>query len=599
MSGVHQSWDKRILNDRGTLENPWGINHQFARFLVAELVRTGVRQFIVSTGSRSTPLALAVAEREDIEVITHPDERAAAFVALGYGRATGRPAALVCTSGTAVANYYPALIEACIACVPMVVVTADRPIRVRDARTDQVIDQTRVFGDYVRWSFDFPEPYPDFAVEHILGAIDQAVYRATSAPSGPVHLNCCFSKPLVSEPSEKPLYRITERLKKWEREEAPFTTYVGDSSASQDLSPLIDCLAGKKRGVIICGGLDASRPREPIFSLATTLGWPIVADITSSLRFGPKKGAFVAAHADLYLASQEIREKFRPDCILHFGGEPVNNGVLSYFEQSSCDYILVNDHPFRQDPRQTVSLRVNQRPDRLASQLASILKAQPSELYELFSQAEQVVENVLEGLDREALFSEWEMVAEIIDALPVENGLFLGNSLPVREFDRFAPCSDKKLFASCNRGVSGIDGNVSTAFGMTLGFQRPVTVCTGDVAMLHDLNGLIALKKSPVPLTIVIPNNDGGGVFPFLPTVTKSQYFEDFFVAPHGLQFEHAAKMFDIPYTRVSAREPFREAYRTALQSGVPSLIEVTVDRWQNHQEQKDLYEQVRKALRV
>ena len=217
-----------------------------------------------------------------------------------------------------------------------------------------------------------------------------------------------------------------------------------------------------------------------------------------------------------------------------------------------------------------------------------------SELWSLFNLAENISRNYLsEALEGDSQGSEWKLIPHILEELEEGASIFLGNSLPVREFDRFAPASEKKFLVSCNRGVSGIDGNISTAAGISHGCSRPSLVFTGDVAMLHDLNGLYTLRHSDSPITIVIPNNDGGGVFPFLPTVTEHKNFEEFFVAPHGLKFRDGAKMFGLEYTSCSSAEEMKDSFRKIKASGSKAFIEVFTDRNQNVSEQKAISKEI------
>ena len=359
----------------------WGINHAWARFLIEELYRGGVEEFVVSTGSRSTPLTLAVAELveacPDIRARVFPDERSAAFFALGYGRATHRAAALVCTSGTAVANYLPALIEASMAVVPMIVVTGDRPHRVRDARTDQVIEQTEIFDPYLRWKFDFPAPNQSFVPDSILSVVSHAVSEANTAPRGPVHLNCSFAKPLLKKPDSETstYYETNAQLERWSKTNTPFTSYPsGKQVVSEDtLRRLSEEISSSKRGLVFCGAFASPGERECIVELAEKLRWPVVSDITSSLRFFSTKESLITAHADIYLSNQELREKMLPDFILHFGGEAVNNSLQFLLKEAPATYYLINENNFRQDPRRAVSHRINANPFQFAKQLKNFL----------------------------------------------------------------------------------------------------------------------------------------------------------------------------------------------------------------------------------
>ncbi len=580
----------------------WGINHQWCRFLFTELLRNGVDTYVASTGSRNTALLMALADFPEANVLTHYDERGAAFFALGYARAAGKPAAVISTSGTAVANYYPAVIEASAADIPLIVITADRPIEVRDARTDQVIDQTNIFSNYLRWRFDFPAPEENFQPDHLLTAVDQAVYRAARSSShGPVHLNICLRKPHVIEPEKhKVWYKTTELLERWKESRAPYTAYaplekqIGDDAFGE----VCRTLASARRGLIVCSGLRPEKDRFLITELGDQLGWPILADITSGLRFDTASfsSSPVFSHYELYLRDKAALEACRPDVVLHLGGEPVNESVQAYLGASGARYVLINDHPFRQDPRRNVTQRLDADPAAFVKRLLP-LPAHRSELLDKFLAAEALAEAVLRQSFDEKTSSQWQLVSAICHEIPGESGLFLGNSLPVREWDRFAGQIKKRIFVTANRGTSGVDGNIACAAGFARGLGLPTTVFTGDVALLHDLNSLSLLQKSRLPMTIVVPNNDGGGIFSFLPTINRAACFEKYFTAPHGLSFKGAAEMYGVNYCAPGNVSEFRAAYREAIKGG-QHLIEVHTDRADNVEQQRALSGKIIDALR-
>ncbi len=581
----------------------WGINHQWARFLFSELIRNGMRTFLVSTGGRSTALAVALADIDGVDVTVHPDERGAAYFAVGYGRATGTPAVLLCTSGTAAANYYPAVIEASMACVPLIVVTADRPAEVRDTRDDQVIDQTALYSTFVRWRFDFPAPAQGFDPQAVLTTVDYAVSQATGHPPGPVHLNCCLPRPYVSDPEDRQWYQPSGLQQAWRGHHRPFTTYhpAMPAVAEHSVHELATQLARAKKGLIACGPMPPFVDGAAIRRLAQHLRWPLLADVTSNVRFAmtaPERDV-VQAPFDLYVRDEQWARWYDPDLILHFGSELVNEAIQAYLRDTAAAYILVNHHPFRQDPGRVVSQRVVSDPSVLASWLLEVTPPAPSGLHRAFRRADAISERLLhELLQQDVTGSEWQIVPHLLHVIAPQSGLFLGNSLPVREFDRFATPQEKALWVTSNRGVSGIDGNLACGAGFALGLQRPTTIFTGDVAFLYDLNSLLFLSRLEVPVTVVIPNNDGGGIFPFMSQVARTKRFEELFVASHGLVFESAAQQFGVSYCRVEGPSSFAAAYRTALESRQPAIVEVHTDRDQNVVEQHEIQARIRHALR-
>ena len=580
-----------------------GLNRIWSGLVIEELVRCGVTTLCISPGSRSAPLVIAAAENTRACTLIHTDERGAAFCAMGYAKATGRPAALICTSGTAVANYFPAVIEASQSAVPLLILSSDRPVELRDTRSPQTINQVNIFGDYLRWHFDLPAPDTAISPSFLLTTVDQAVYRAVSRPAGPVQINCQFREPLISDREKGYWDTYLSVLDPWQKTGRPFTTYAKSEliPSTEEVARIREIIGNSKNGVLIAGQLSVGTDKEAIIRLASELGWPLLADINSGIRFAcsaSESAHNVVAHYDLYLRMEKFRKKFSPDLILHMGGMPVSKSLNQYVEESHAEYVVVNAHPFRQDPMSRVTQRIETNPARFALQLSGRIQKNPSGLTGIFCKAEEISRTVIrdsvQPLDD---ISEWAVSHIIFESVAEDSGIFLSNSLPVREADAFAACSHKRLAIGCNRGANGIDGTIASAIGFSAGLNRPTTLLIGDLAVLHDINSLAFIKKIEVPVTIVVLNNDGGGIFSFLPVAKLTEYFERYFVTPHGLKFKKAAELFRLPYESPESLSLFREVYQRAIDSKTSSIIEVHTERDKNRVEYEMIWKKVSEKI--
>ncbi len=567
-----------------TLSGVPNINHLWAGLLIEELVRGGVAFFVLASGSRSTPLATAVARHPTARHVVHVDERGAAFAALGYGRATGRPAGWITTSGTAVANGLPAVVEASESRVPLLLLTADRPPERRATGANQTVDQVKIFGGFVRWQFDLPAPSVEVPPQMVLTTAAQAVWRARRAPAGPVHLNCMFRKPLAPDPDGSDLTGYAAPLRAWAEAEAPYTTYAAAPAAPPEevVDAVWNALRGAERGLVVAGRLDTRREAEAVRRLAEKLRWPLLPDVASQLRLGA--GA-EAAYFDGVLTSAPFQAAHAPEAVLHLGGRSLSKRLREFIDaHPPAVYAVAVDAPDRLDPDHRVTHRAEAGVEAFCAALAerATASAKGKAWQERWHGASARAGAVLDAFDADAEALSEPLVARLVARhLPAGHGLFLASSMPVRDVNRFAaPDGAAPVRVAANRGASGIDGTVASAAGFALGLKAPVTLVIGDLALLHDLNGLALLHAAPV-VAIVI-NNDGGGIFSFLPIAKHADVFEPFFATPHGRSFEHAAALFGLPYHRPDSKTAFVEAYRAACASGRSALIEVRTDRGEN-----------------
>ncbi|AEN72517.1 2-succinyl-5-enolpyruvyl-6-hydroxy-3-cyclohexene-1-carboxylate synthase [Rhodothermus marinus SG0.5JP17-172] len=559
-------------------------NQQYwADRLVDELVRCGVTHFCIAPGSRSTPLVAAVARHPEARAIVHYDERGTAFLALGYGRATGRPAAWITTSGTAVANGFPAVVEASQDEIPLLLLTADRPPELRDTGANQTIDQVKLFGGYVRWHFELPVPDPDLDVALVQTTVAQAVYRSVRPPAGPVHLNCPFREPLIPAP---------DALSPLEATGAPRTRYVAPVMAPdpQAVAELAAMLRSVARGLIVAGRLRTAEAAAAVEKLAAHLGWPLLPDVTSGLRLG--EGAFPRVpFAELLLAEPERAARMlQPEVVLHVGGRFVSKRLLQFVQAARLRaYVHVHDSPIRLDPAHRVTLRLEADVARTCAALREALPGatEPSPWARRWQQADRAVQQRLQQQFQTEELAEPDVAWHLARWMPSTHGLVLASSLPVRLVHAWAAPDGARPPVAANRGASGIDGTVATAAGFALGLARPVTLLIGDLALLHDLNSLALLRERPV--VVVALNNDGGGIFSFLPIARHAEVFEPFFGTPHGLQFAHAARLFGLNYEAPRTLTELAQAYRAACARPSATLIEVRTERARTHARWQEL----------
>ncbi len=585
------------------------INYLWTTLMIEELVRNGVMHFVVSPGSRSTPLTLAVAEHPLANHTIHYDERGAAFYALGMAKVTGNPVALVCTSGSAVANYLPAVVEASQSNVPLLLLTADRPPELLNCGANQAIDQQRIFGDYTRWYTELPCPTEDIDPAFVLTTMDQAVHRSRHPHIGPVHVNCHFREPLAPK---KVAYEAKglERLEKWAEDEWPYST---DSREGQPTfmgvrDEVLELIFNAKRGLLVIGPSTSGVDTLDAGLTALQLGWPIWVDVAGKI-YNKFDGDYAESeHFDVLLKSEEYQEAIQPDVVLHLGGPLVSKRALEYFDSIRPTYVHLTTWPEQLDAMHYVTHFIR------AASINSFLICEPGdndledEIQDSsaadsnndefptpdpkWSALNECISQVLDTHCAQDTLSEISVARHITQACPEGGLLYLGNSMPVRDVDMFGDPNCKAAQVLANRGASGIDGNIASALGAAQ-CAECTTLLLGDLATLHDLNSLALARDLDAPFILVVINNDGGGIFSFLPVAEQTPHFESHFGTPHGMNFEHAAAQFGLDYVRPETMCAFRDAYAAASTTPGATLIEVCTDRAANKTE----HEQVQQAM--
>ncbi len=572
-------------------------NSRAMRALVEELARAGIAQACVSPGSRSTAVALALEYTPGIRPWMVTDERSAGFFALGMARASRRPVALLCTSGTAAANYLPAVVEASLSHVPLVVLTADRPPELRDCHAAQTIDQVRLFGSHVRWSVDAQTPSPELDLERYYRTLAcRAVAAATEPPSGPVHLNLPMREPLVDVAEEAAqLAHAGAARQDFAREpgvprppdDARPSTVV--HPATPRLAPdsghaLARALDESERGLLACGpGTAVGDDAEAIAALAVTLGWPILADPLSGLRFGAHDRSHVVDAYDVLLRDPAFAAAHRPDAVLQLGMPVVSAPLQRYLDRVRCrPHVLAAPTGSWPDPLGCATDVARVDAVTLCAALAPALSHHRARSPWLASwlTASAIARDALTPLlAGERTLFEGNVLARLAAQLPAGAALHVGNSLPIRALDTFVPGSARPLLCACNRGANGIDGVVSSALGAAAVETRPTALVIGDLSFLHDLGALQIAARHRLSLLIVVINNDGGGIFSFLPQAALGEPFERLFGTPHGLDVAGAVAMCGGRHVGVASPEELTAAVEDWLGKRGLTVIEVHSDR--------------------
>ncbi|MCF2208116.1 MULTISPECIES: 2-succinyl-5-enolpyruvyl-6-hydroxy-3-cyclohexene-1-carboxylic-acid synthase [Halobacterium] len=573
-------------------------NTLWARAIADELAAAGVHAVCVCPGSRSTPLTVAVDAHDDLTVYSHLDERSAAFFALGRGKRTGAPTAVLTTSGTATANLHPAVMEAAQARIPLVVLTADRPPELRGSGANQTVDQEQLYGSAVRYYEDLPEPEVTARkLRSLRTSVCRAVGHTTGSKPGPVHLNVPFRKPLepVSVPGDvPPSFDDDHPLAAAGRDgDTPFVSVHDGTTepAGETAAALAAAATTAARPLVVAGPADGGAGITPdaAAALADATGAPIFADPLSGLRFGPHVGdAPVVGGYDGFLAADVPH----PEFVLRFGASPTSKPLRKWLAASDARQVVVDPAGGWREAEFTATDVVAADPAATARAIAAradgTRSAWTDDVLDLEARYWAAVDDF-----QPAATLEGEIAATVAAGAPDPATVFVSNSMPIRDFDRFAAPRGADLAVLGNRGASGIDGVISSALGAGSATADPVVGLVGDLAYFHDSNGLLALERCGVDATIVLVNNDGGSIFHMLPIEQFDPPFTGQFKTPHGLDFAPTADTYALSFARTDTVGEFRAAYRAALGDAGTHVIEVSTDAEASHRERERLADRV------
>jgi 2-succinyl-5-enolpyruvyl-6-hydroxy-3-cyclohexene-1-carboxylate synthase len=577
--------------------DPTNRNTALASALVEELARCGVRRAVLAPGSRSTPLAVALWRQPAIEVAVIVDERSAGYFALGAAQAAGRPAAVLCTSGTAAANLHPAVCEADEAGVPLIVLTADRPPELRGIGAGQTVDQLKLYGSSVRWFCEVgTHEADDTGLLHFRSVACRAYAAARGEPRpGPVHLNVAWRDPLAPEPRPEEV-TATSPLALEGRGERPLTAVASEPPLAE--RALIDELAERvsraPRGLIVAGRQPDPGLAGPVAALAERAGYPILAEPTSQLRLGDHDRGLVVWPYDAI--ARLGPPSLEPELVIRFGDMPTSKALRQWLASLRGLRQVVVDPAFGwNEPSTQAETIVRAQPRSLARGLAERLAGGEEEWRAAWLEAGRgaaaAIEAELQALEEP---SEPGVHAALAELYADGELVYTASSMPIRDQEAFLPSAATQVRFLCNRGANGIDGLISSGIGAAAASGRPAWIVTGDLGLYHDMNGLAALGAAGVPVRIVVLNNDGGGIFEFLSQAerVKRPEFEALLGTPLGLDPARIAAVYDLPHARVERLD------RLSVAAGQgTALIEVRVDRQRNVELHRRIAERVGEAL--
>lgn len=563
---------------------------------VAALAASGVCHAVIAPGSRNTPLTLALtAEDSAIRPWLHLDERSAGYFALGIARQLGEPVAIVCTSGTAAANFLPAIVEARLSRVPLIVLTADRPPELRDSGAPQTIDQVRMFGSHAKWAVDMPLAEDDPLLDRYAATTAQrATALSLESPAGPVHLNFPFREPLVDELPATPVALPS----------AVYEVHPARIVPAGDTVARLAAQVGGRRGLIVAGPESAGLPAEAIVALASLLDWPVVADPLSGLRTGDHDLSRVIDRADVLAREPAFTSQAMPEVVLRFGAAPTSKPLNLWLASiPALDYVVVDDASAAdaglRDPDALASTVIRSDAALICEALLRVAPpAAEASWSATWTEANQAARGALsEAIDALDEPFEGQTAEALASAVPDGTTLVVGNSMPVRDIDTFFPNTPRELRLVGTRGASGIDGVVSTAAGAAA-VAGPVVLLIGDLSFFHDQNGLWPVLRHNLDLTVLLVNNDGGGIFEFLPQQQLvGERFEPWWGTPHGLDFSHVVAQYGGRHELVEGDLP--AALAAAVGRPGLSVLELRTDRTRNLELHREVIAAATTAVRA
>ena len=526
-------------------------NSLWGHLIIEELCRLGIQDFCIAPGSRSTPLVAAVAQHPKARGHVFFDERCAAFFALGLGKYHHQPAVLITTSGTAISHAFPALLEAEAQHIPILLLSADRPPELRSSGANQTIDQNKLFGEHVRFFFDLPCPSTHMNPAQLLSLLDHAVAHAQE---GPVHINCMFRKPLDPTPVSIP--------KLW-KDEGPFSPIHIAQRATSWTAP------NHQRAVLIIGNLSSPADQQHALKIAQSANCPVFCDAASGIRCSPIPASLYPIDSILRF---DIESTFLlPDLIVILGGSFVSKELPQWLEQQRC--IMVQIQPSKERKTCIPATKI------VANIPPSIGKLQhPLPV----DRIQQEIDSQIQMTLQHDGFHEPNIIRACIENLRPSASIFLSNSMPIRDFNRFSPHPNQHFRSAVNRGASGIDGIVSTAAGWTYASQNPAILIIGDIACLHDIGAFLQLSPKKIPLLVCVINNGGGGIFSFLPIAKEEQIFEEYFATEHQIAITPITQAMGVPTTTINNMQEWKHALQQFFREPQFSVAEIQTDRQEN-----------------
>lgn len=543
--------------------NKQNLSFYRATLLFRELYRRGASHIVISPGSRSTPLVLAAAAHPYIKKHVILDERSAGFTALGIGKATGKPAVLICTSGTAAANYYPAVIEAFQSGVPLLVASADRPPHLRNTDANQTINQIDLFGKFVLSFTDVGEPTGDPSKLDALSETVGDAFDTATSMQGTVHLNFPFSKPL--EPETAFMESIQKENKSHGKEIENHSDKDSDQTAKVPAN-ISGKLRKAEKPLIIIGQLPADTDVEPIFELAEQLNVPLLSEQ------GCSDTGYAIQGYEGFLRNKQLLQQLAPDVILRFGLQPASKSLLLALEEWEPEYHIYVSH--RTNKKKTVlpvsdTLEWNGESFSLEN-----ISTKPAFWLDRWKKTEEKYRQKKgSSIDQIQELTDGHIYEQLSPQIPDAWWIFFSNSFPARDRSMFGDWNRQKVYT--NRGASGIDGITSTAMGIGLGSGKTGILFTGDLAFLHDTNALLSQKLLSRPLVVIIINNNGGNIFRMLPIANHQQYFTPYFETPQQINIAHLCKSYKVNYNKIDTVEKLKKFNLENFVNNSASLLHI------------------------
>lgn len=539
----------------------------YLRYLIAGLKQGGVRQVVISPGSRSTPLALLVKREKDMQYFVAVDERSAGFLALGLAKSSQQPVALLCTSGTAAANFYPAICEAEASNVPLVVLTSDRPPELRNVGAPQTMSQNQLYADHVKFFVELalPERTP-LMLRYSFWQGFQLAMRAMTGVKGVVHANIPLREPLLPD--------LTQN------------TPIDLSLMQTTTQNLIAQGWFQKKGLIVLGSERSLAEAQLALTLANHLGWPIVGDPLSQLASCDGKTQNYLKQADVIF--EEVRDLPEVEVILRFGKVPVTKNVMFYLRDSQAVQILFDETQQWPDYLYRSQYLIAESLTEVAQQLLQSTPNRDQDYLQAWQNLQKLASQAIDETSEQFTFHESQLAMVLMKTLACGEQLFVANSNAIRLVDRLSGISETSFQVFGNRGVNGIDGILSTVAGLAMQTKARTYLLVGDLTLFHDMNGLQLLKAYQLPVTIILLNNNAGGIFSFLSQRSlTADDFDPLFATPLDLDFAQVAKTYELAYQKVESEADFEQAIATSRKRTSANLIELTsqaqvpVDFWQ------------------
>ncbi|PEK99572.1 2-succinyl-5-enolpyruvyl-6-hydroxy-3-cyclohexene-1-carboxylic-acid synthase [Bacillus sp. AFS017336] len=555
--------------------------------LVDELSALNIQNVVISPGSRSTPISMLVNEHPKLKSYIAVDERGAGFFALGIAKSTKQPTVLICTSGTAASNYLPAISEARESRIPLIVLTADRPHELRDIGAPQAMNQIGLYGSFVKKFIELALPEASEAMYQYARSSINRLYRScVTAPMGPVHMNVPLREPLV------PNFAIDDLFSAGKRKNSAHTilTKTLATISIETRNEITELFQSKRKGLLVCGPYVEGDALKRIIALGSLLDYPVLCDPLSNGRANNNEDSNVIDTYDTFLRFEDIANSLESEIIVRFGSMPVSKTFTQYTQrQQDCELIVIDEGDLWRDPTlkatQMISCDDLEFCNAIFESYEKTTEFQPDWLNEWKSINEKTKNGLQQAEQFDELF-EGKIVQVLAKSIEEESTLFVSNSMPIRDVDTFLLSQSKKLKIACNRGVNGIDGTIATALGMAAAGDN-VTLLIGDLSFYHDLNSLVLSKLHHLPLRVILVNNDGGGIFSFLPQSKEEKHFEALFGTPLGLDFEHATALFGGIHTKINNWFDFEDVL-SRKNDGL-QVIEIRTNRQENY----DLHQKV------